>query len=468
MNKNSIITILVALVGLMTMGIIVREIRCSGPTQPPPPPPPSGQTNKQDIVGGKTKTVGGTEKNKASGGNTNTDDKVAPPKRSVERHPLEPEATKRLHEGPAVISSVFEASGKGEHASYGNTVRGSYLYTTTVIAQSEVKEKNEDKTTGKIRVVERRKFLQARDNLSLSNIDFALALDTLPVDQVGTWVDNVCNLVGGTCAIVTSVAPVTAPYMAIAGGGVTAFKVAVASAFATLHKIDGTSARGLLGAFGVKVPGNLERFVNERLSQWTKKQFSEARQKLQSIEGKSFLIIYTQEASGKPLNVDYENEDGKPITDTEWEILRTANVFLDSNTVPDTRCRVGDAWTIWADEVQELFGAAGDGRAEGKIRVERVADQSDGNWTLRLEPAEILFRTNDGTAAGKMNIKDGNGLVDAKNVSVKSLHATASGNLRSINKKRHALFFVFVKRIEGNSNLRFTLSVAPAEEPSSK
>ena len=113
--------------------------------------------------------------------------------------------------------------------------------------------------------------------------------------------------------------------------------------------------------------------------------------------------------------------------------------------------------------MQELFGCAGDGRAEGKIRIERVDDQPDGNWTLKLEPAEVQFRTSDGTAAGKMHVKDGNGLVDAKNASVKSLHATASGNLRSLNKKRHFLFFDFVKRIDGNSNLRFTFTANPAE-----
>lgn len=236
------------------------------------------------------------------------------------------------------------------------------------------------------------------------------------------------------------------------------------AAFAALHKVDGTSARGLLGAFGVKIPPNLEAFANERITQWVEKyMLGGVHTALQSIEGKSFLITYTQDANGKPLNVDYTNEDGTPITDAEWEILRSANVFLDSNAVPDTRCRVGDSWTIWADEMQELFGAAGDGRAEGKVRVERVADQPDGNWALQMEPAEIQFRTCDGTAAGKMNIKDGNGLVDAKNASVKSLHATASGNLRSLNKKRHAMFFDFVKRIEGNSNLRFTLTAEPAK-----
>ena len=477
MNKNAITIILAVLVGLMAIALMVTDTRngrkwggCIPPDGPTPPTNTVENANTNAPIDVKSKA----ETNKVIEGNakvistsmidgkTNTVVEVAPPKRSVERRPLEPEATKRLHEGPVVILSVFEASGKGEHASYGKAVRGSYYYTTTVIAQSEVKEKDEDRDTGKIRVVERRKFLQARDNLALSDIDVAIALDTLPVDEVKTWCDGACRIVGAACAIVARCFPITAPWASIIGvGGTMTAKAHVAAAFAALHKIDGVSARGLLGAFGVKIPENIEAFANERISQWAKKQFSEVHQMLQSIEGKSFLITYTQDANGKPLNVDYANEDGKPISDAEWEILRSANVFLDSNVVPDKRCRVGDSWTVWADEVQELFGAAGDGRAEGKIRVERVADQPDGNWTLKLEPAEVQFHTSDGTAAGTMQIKDGNGLADAENVAVKSLHATASGNLRSLNKKRHFLFFEFVKRIEGNSNLRFTLSVDP-------
>ena len=466
MNKNSIIAILGALVALMAITLFVKEIRDRGPVI-------NGPLSKKDVgktivdESGVTNIV--VETATISDGKTNTVIEVAPVLRSVERRPLEPEATKRLHDGPVIISSVFEASGKAEHASGGKAVRGCYHYTTTVVAQSEVKEKEADEQTGLVRVVERRKFLQSRDSISsrdsnlITNVDVAIALDTLPVDQVRVWVDNTCNLVGGASAIISSVAPLTAPFMAIAGGAAATAKATVASAFATLYKIDGVSARTMLGAFGVEIPQNLEEFANKWVSQKVKDQLSSVHNAIQSIEGKAFLITYTQNEKGLPLKVDYANEDGTPITDAEWEILRAANVFLDSNVVPDTRCRVGDAWMVWADEVQELFGAAGEGRAEGKIRVERGKDQPNGDWSLQSEPAEIQFRTSDGTAAGKMQVKDGNGLVDAKNASVKSLQATATGNLRSLNKKRHFLFFDFVKRFEGNSNLRFTLTANPAD-----
>lgn len=452
MSKTSIIVILgVAVITLLAV-ILWRDSKDSSPPSPPPDPPGTNvEVEVISIIDGKTNTVV----------------EVVPTKRSVERRPLEPEATKRLHDGPVHISSLFEASGQGEHASYGAAIRGSYFYTTTVIAQSEVVTNKVDRETGYVHVVERRKFLQARDHLALSDVDVALALDTLPVNQIENWVNNACNLVAGISFVIAKVCPPAAPYAAAVGSSATVVKGTVSTTFSALHKIDGISARGLLGVFGMtKAPESLETFANDRISQYMLAKMHNVHEAIQSIEGKSFQITYTQEANGKPLWVDYARDDGTPITDAEWEVLRSANVFLDSNAVPNTRCHVGDdAWIIWADEVQELFGAVGKGRVDGHIRAELVDDKPDGLWTLQIEPSPspITFRNDDDTIKGEMQVKEGKGLVDAKSASVKSLHVTASGNLGSLSRKRHFLFFEFVKRIEGDSNLRFTLNVSPAK-----
>ena len=462
MSKNSIIACLSALVALMAITLIVVEGRNGGGIKPPPTikenigktwVDPNGVTNvvvetKAVMDGAEPGTI--VEK---------TVIELAPVQRSLERRPLEPEATKRLHDGPVIVSSVFEGSGKAEYAQYGGAFRGSYLYTTTVMAQSEIQDKFVDKETGRVLVKERRKFLQARDELSLSEFDVALALDTLPVGQVRQWANGVCHIVSSMCMALASTIQPAAPVLGVVAEGSETVNAAVNASFATLYTIDGMSVRGLLGAIGVTIPENIDRFVNERITKLVADKARNVHNAIQSIEGKSFIITYEQEKNGAPLNVDYKNEDGSPITDAEWEILRSANAFLDSNVVPDARCRVGDTWTVWADEVQDLFGATSSGRAEGNIRVERVDDQPDGTWTLKLEPAIVEFRSDDGTTSGNMKVKDGNGLVDSENASVVSLHATATGNLRSLNKKRHFLYFDFIKRIEGDSNLRFSLSV---------
>lgn len=493
MKKTFVVTVfgLVAILGLVLVGIAVKD-RASdkthakqgadSPEQTPPKVveqdgnsgssdtttvPPPGNTSSVEGIAKTSTTVSVPSGHVVIDGKPRKIEEPTakpPTKRSVVRRPLEPEATKRLHDGPVLVTAVFEASGKGEHASYGKSIRGSYLYTTTVIAQSEILEKIEDKDSGKVFVKERRKFLQSRDNLSLSDMDIAIALDTLPVEKVKDWAKGSCRLVAAVCTTVAKIIPPAAPYLLGAAAAAGTANLSVDGTFDALNKIDGVSARGVLGHLGVTIPENLEKFANDQMAKFAQKQIYNVHVAIQSIEGKSFIVTYEQAKNGAPLNVDYKSEDGKPITEAEWEILRSVNAFLDANVVPDTRCRVGDTWTVWADEVQDLFGAVSKGRSDGKIHVERFEDQKNGDWTLKLEPSTIEFRSEDGTTAGKMQIKKGNGYVDAANASVKSLQATASGNLQALDKKRHCMFFDFVKRIDGNANMRFSLSVESFEK----
>ena len=401
--------------------------------------PKTGETN---IVVEVIRTVDGKEEKTLE---------LAPQERSVERKPLEPEATKRLHNGPVVVASLFEASGKAEYAQYGARTRGAYYYATTVRARSEVTEK-QGRGDGSVRVVEKRTFLQTRDHLALSDIDVALDLSTLPVKETQRYINAACM---GVAWIAGKI-----PGGQTVAGYAKLTQVSANAAFGTLYALDGTSARGLLGEFGVEMPSNVEEYVNQRASEWASKKVAPIHSALQSIEGKSYVITYTQDAAGKPLKVDFRHEAGEAISAAEWEILRSANAFLDANVVPDTRCEVGDRWTVWADEAQEVFGMASDGQAEGMLRVVRDTDQENGDWTLRIEPSEITYRGAGGR--GKLDVEGGIGLVDAPNAAVKSLQTTAKGDLRMLNKKRHWMLFDFVKKTEGDASMRFTLAVEPA------
>lgn len=374
------------------------------------------------------------------------------PVRSLERRPLEPEATKRLRNGPVMVKSIFEAGGSAEHGRYGKLVRGSYYYVTTVVARSEVLEKQEGEG-GSIRVVEKRTFTQAVDNLSLSDVDVVLDLSSLPVAQVYTMANTVCTVVAGIAGCFG---------FGEAVSNITAAQASLQSAFASLWSLDGKSARGLLGLFGVEVPSNIDAFVNEKVAKIASKSLDTVHSALQSISGKTFIITYVQDAKGLPLNVDFRHESGARISNAEWEILRTANAFLDQNIVPDTRCEVGDRWTIWADEVQELFGLGTEGRSDGKIRLVREEDQPDGNWTLAILPTEITYRGDGGT--GTLSVKDGVGLVDAESASVKTIQATATGDMGMLSKQRHWMFFDFVQKTKGSADMRFTLATEPAGE----
>jgi len=388
-------------------------------------------------------------------GVTNLIPQVTSVVRKKQRRPLAPEATKRLHDGPVIVTSFFEASGKADWAEKGGEIRGSYLYTVTVKAKSEVlKDKNHvDEKTGTIHIEEKRTFLESRPTLSLSDIDAALALNTLPVDQAHEWAMRAGSIATTIAAKMGRLETATTIGVGMA---------AVEGWYRAAKQIDGASVRGILGIFGVEVPSTVDKYVSERIKKIIEGKFEWLHAQINSIEGKSFIIAYDQEANGKPLDVTYRNTDGSRISDEEWEILRQANLFLDQNVVPDARCEVGDSWKVWADEVQDLFGIAADGRAEGQIRVKRVADQPNKDWTLDLAEAEIAFRSDNGTISGTMKFKTGNGIVDHKAASVRSIHATATGDIRSLSKTRHAMFFDFVKRVRGNANFRFTLTADSA------
>ena len=259
-NKSLIIPLILAVVVLSTI-IIVIESR--NPQPEPRPEPTEGNIGKvwvdkdgvTNIVVKTNSVMDGKEPNTVI---TNKSVELAPVRRTVERRPLEPEATKRLHDGPVIVKSVFEASGKGEHASYGKAIRGSYYYTTTVIAQSKILDKIEDEQTGRVFVKENRKFLQARDNLSLSELDVAIALDTLPVDQVKQWINGVCHIASSICTALVPMIPPAAPWLGLGAVGTEAFNQSVNATFKALYSIDKVSARGLLGAFGVKIPEALK------------------------------------------------------------------------------------------------------------------------------------------------------------------------------------------------------------------
>lgn len=416
-----------------------------------PPIPPGAKPGDEVVYRGVTNVV--VEVVRTVDGETVKELELVPKARAVDRRPLEPEATKRLHDGPVTVSSLFEASGLAEHAQYGARTSGAYYYMTTVQAHSEVLEKPEGKD-GSIRVVEKRTFTQARDHLALSDLDVALDLSTLPVRETQRYVNGACLLVAGIAGLIPH------PIAQGVAKGALITQTRANAVFGTLYALDGKSVRGVLGDFGVEVPENVEEYFNKKCAEWAEKKIAPVHSALQSIEGKSYLITYRQDAAGKPLKVDFRHEAGEPISEAEWEILRSANAFLDANVVPNTQCEVGDRWTVWADDVQEVFGMAADGKADGKLRVVRDADQEDGDWTLRIEPSEITYRGTGGH--GKLEVEGGVGLVDAPKASVKSLQTTATGDLRMLNKKRHWMLFDFVKKTNGNASMRFTLAVEPA------
>ena len=368
-------------------------------------------------------------------------------RRSLTRRPLEPEATKRLAEGPQIVTTVFEATGRGAWKNCGVSASGKYFLTSFVKAKSTVDHK-EETARGNIEVTEIREFLEVRDQLTVSETDIGLSLqDTLPVEVVA-------QTVNGIAAVAE---------LFYQGAGSTIAGVASAAKIA-IAQIDGTTLRGLLGKIGVGVPAVVEKAIQEHSTEFLNGQFNDIHTKVHSIEGKKYKIVYLQDKEGAPLRVDFTNVDGSQIAEDEWDILKLANVFIDAQVIPDKRVQPGDKWSIDAETIQGLVDpAAAGGNCTGSIDVERKDDLANGDWELKFLPARVSTKSNRGRTVGEVNIKDGNGIGDGKNAYVKSLQIRGTGSFVKAKTSARWAIFECMTRIDFNCEFRAMMTSERAE-----
>lgn len=408
------------------------------------------RTPKKDGAKGQTTSETSTDSSITPGGDgtsTNTTDKIKKEKglgekpqivRSLERKPLEPEATKRLADGPQTITTVFEATGKGTWKKLAGKVSGKYFLTSYVKAISTVDKVKTETARGNFEVTEIRKFVEVRDRLTMSEIDLGLALrDTLPVDTV-------IQAVNGIGMVLGFAEPGS-------GGLVVVFGEAVDQA---VRSIDGTSLRGLCGKFGVEIPTDIEKWANAMAKEFVDGKLEGVRKAIHSIEGKSYKIVYLQDKEGVTLRVDFTNVDGSPIEEDEWEILKFANVFIDAQVIPDKRAQPGDKWEVDAETIAGLVDpVAQGGKCEGKISVERKDDLPNGDWKMQFLPAKITTKSGGGATEGVFKISDGAAVGDGKNAYVKSMQLVGTGRLSNRKSSRWAIFDVMTS-ISGDCDFR--------------
>lgn len=409
-----------------------------------------GRGDSRGSDGGLEGGTGGTNVINVAGGGTNAPPPVAtnpppiktPPieikKRSLTRKPLEPEATKRLADGPQTIELVFEGTGRGSWKKFGVDVSGRYCFTSIVKAISTIDAVKEETARGNFEVTEFRKFVQVQDQLTVDETDVALALEeTLPLDTVATVVKGI----GG---IVSLFNPAVGTEMVV---GTQAAREAV-------KNVDGTSIRGLIGQFGVDVPENVDEYVKKFSTEFCNGKLENVRNKIHAIQGKTYKIVYLQNKEGAPLRVDFTNKDGSPIAEDEWDILKLANVFLDAQIIPDKRVQPGDVWNVDAEVFAGLVDSvANGGTCEGQITVERRDNLPNGDWELGFRPARILTRSEGGATTGKFTISSGNAIGDQENAYVKTMQMVGKGRLGKTKSNRYAIFD-FMTKISGDCSYR--------------
>ena len=361
-----------------------------------------------------------------------------PPPKTITRKRLEPEATKRLSESPQIIKTVFTTTGRGERADWGIKGMASFVLNAYVDVEAEILEKYET-DLGEMKVVEKRTYTKVEEALLCSDVDLAISLDTLPVDEAFI----AAQAVGSAFEFFRR----------------PDIKVAIeAGTIATgmlLKELDGKSVRAILGDLGIDVSGPAESLVNEFVTEAVGKPLLQMR----NIKGKSYHITYYQDKeSGAPLRVTFTHADGSDIqTEEEWLVLRRANAFLDSNVVPDKSCSPGDSWSVDTEDFESMLDPFVDGKYSGEVKVERRDDNSDGNWILAVHPGSVSIVSDQGKTTGELRLEGGEAEVDSLNAYVKAMVVSGQGAMKNLT-PHHLLFKA---RMEGMCNFRGVMTTEP-------
>lgn len=413
----------IAVVGLMALGIIagVKYLASDG-THAKQGTDSAEQTSPKVVEqGGNSKAT-----SPAAVPPTNTA-KVRP---MIERNRVKPGSTRRVPapDAPTTLKTVVTTTGKAEKADWGIRGMASFILTSYVDCDVEILTK-EETPGGEIKVVERRTFTTAKQDLKVSEADVALSLyDTMPLDKVF----GVVKIIGGFMVKLGE------PDVAAAGasmvGGATA-------ADAALKAVDGKSAREILGAYGTTIPKGLEEKVNKFIEKEVKLSNPV---KMSDIAGRSYEITYYQDKEtgakkSPPLRVDIRRADGNgELSDEEWSILRRANAFLDCQ-VADVECRPGDSRKVNAADFECLFDPYVEGSYSGSVTIDRTDDMQNGDWHLRLRPGAIAIVSDNGASAGEVRLESGEAQVDKDSNVVKSMVVMGKVSAKKLS-THHMLF----------------------------
>lgn len=377
------------------------------------------------------------------GGSGSNGDGTPAPMQPIVRPSIQPTAVVRLPETNTKRTNKgrFIICGRGEDADWGVGKEANFQYTADVIASSEILSKD-TLPGGRIKVIEKRTFVNVQDSMIVSDVDFKLRLDTIRIKFLSRAIDAAAGL-----------------WAALTGDMASPATVKMTKDFATkqLEKVDGKGIRDLLGYTGLDVSPEIESAVNRLAG----RDVARALGNVRKLSGKSYLITYYQEADAQPLHVTFKNEDGSDVTDEEeWLVLRRVNAFLDYSLVPDKGVRPGDSWKVDAEEFQEIFDPFVDGDYRGTVTLKRDADNEVGDWVVSAAPSEIKVVSAGNKTTGALQLAAGRAEFDAKNVTLKNIAVNGDANLSKVNEHH----FLFTARISGVCSFEGRLIVDEAGE----
>ena len=436
MDKNKVITVLGILVGLLTMTLIVMEIRRGSTPTPTPattPTPPPITTPLGPVA-----VDGGNEDSPKNG------------KPKWEKNPIKGRAVDALPKR-RIIKNEFLVTGQGYHAKWGRGLKAGFRQDGIFVAEATVVDRTK-LGNGRFKVVEDRKFLTAREKLEIGEADYFLALDTLPIDEISSVLDTVGNTVNTVSGFLISscIPPLEAVGRIVkTAGGVTDLAASGLRHF----KLSNNGKE--LKDFGIDMTGKAKADVESKLNDFARKP-KEIEVMVRKVEGRTYRFTYIQEGTGQPLNVTaerLENDKTTPLeTEEEVWILCRCNAFIDADFLKDGGEKTpqpGDKWEVDARSVAGIVGV--DGYCKGSLtccRTDAGTDNS-GLWEFGINPAELDVLDDSDKKLGKISVAGGKSTVYADSRTLRDITIKGTGKLNRVN-KNSILFLPFNEKFVGD------------------
>ncbi len=368
-----------------------------------------------------------------------------PPTEPIEVPPVTEEDVNQLPQDVRKMRGLVEMTGHAARAENGYEVSGDFYYVTEVTYESHVKDRSVT-PMGEVRVTETRRYEQCKDQITYGEFDFKVNLDTLPIRQVAPYVAGVADVVGGCLGFEPGVGAAL-----------------VASGVEALYSIDGVSAKKTLsllsGFFGGEVPQDITSWVNGIIAPDAKRLHAEVKQAVQKISGNTYVVTYYQNAAGEPMRVKFERQDGKPLSMDEYRILREMNVFLSCHVIPSKGPAVGESWEVDVAELPGMFDSLSGGNdIQGKLIAKRLEDEKDGMMKIDLSGGRVAVLNDNGMEDGSFLIDKGAALASPRDNQISAFQLTGHGKLRMEEAKKRFLVLDFIKRTDGDCQVRMTLA----------
>ena len=142
------------------------------------------------------------------------------------------------------------------------------------------------------------------------------------------------------------------------------------------------------------------------------------------------------------------NIDDSPISEEEQLLLKRFNIFLDYDVVPHRELKVGEHWSVNAENLTELYDPFIEGSFTGKVNVTLKEKDENNKWSLEMEPCELSVVSDSGKTTGHIQVDSGFAKIKPEDITVDEMNSKGKVDIKYLSSHH----FLFQTRVEGVCN----------------